>query len=324
VTVNDPTARLLRDAENYLSALHGSVARHDNLAANLSCAGCELRDRLGVELRAVSSAAPPADRAELRDRIRRAVCEASGFAWDSDMLEPDEYGEVADAVLAVLPAPADRAAILQEAATRLEADMERFFAEWPDEPRNSPYALGRKDAATELRRVADEAQQPETQADDGAETARAMLFWDTSTGASLSDGRITIPVSKAANLAEFTPAGELILQLPAASALRSTLTALLTEAYEAQRGAEPKPCTCADAGDCFAPAGHHVDCPQADESAAAQQPKEARPSPTEELLVTPCDACRHTLNRHFRHGACTVVLCVCGTFQYPADEEPTP
>ena len=43
------------------------------------------------------------DQAPLRDRIRRAVCEAEGFAWDADMLEPDEYGEVADAVLAVLP-----------------------------------------------------------------------------------------------------------------------------------------------------------------------------------------------------------------------------
>ncbi|MBB1252893.1 hypothetical protein H3146_05865 [Streptomyces sp. OF3] len=40
--------------------------------------------------------------ASLRDRIRQAVCEAEGFAWD-DMLEPDEYGEVADAVIAVLP-----------------------------------------------------------------------------------------------------------------------------------------------------------------------------------------------------------------------------
>lgn len=48
----------------------------------------------------------PADQ-NLRDRIRRAICEAEGFAWDTDMLEPDEYGEVADAVLAVLPAPAD-------------------------------------------------------------------------------------------------------------------------------------------------------------------------------------------------------------------------
>jgi hypothetical protein len=42
---------LLRRTESYLSALHGSVARHDNLAANLGCAGCELRDQVGAELR---------------------------------------------------------------------------------------------------------------------------------------------------------------------------------------------------------------------------------------------------------------------------------
>ena len=57
------------------------------------------------------------DQPFLRDRIRRAICEAHGFEWDPDWLEPDEYGEHADAVLAVLPAPADRAA---EAAS---ADM---------------------------------------------------------------------------------------------------------------------------------------------------------------------------------------------------------
>ncbi|MFE7547036.1 hypothetical protein [Streptomyces gardneri] len=50
-----------------------------------------------------------------------------------------------------------RGAVLREAANALDADMERFFAEWPDEPRNSPYANGRKDAATELRRMAEEA-----------------------------------------------------------------------------------------------------------------------------------------------------------------------
>ncbi|MER7905414.1 hypothetical protein ABTX84_19290 [Streptomyces sp. NPDC095614] len=62
------------------------------------------------------------DRVPLRDRIRRAVCEAEGFAWDTDMLEPDEYGEVADAVLAVLPAPAaDLPAVLREAADDLTA-----------------------------------------------------------------------------------------------------------------------------------------------------------------------------------------------------------
>ncbi|KOG33314.1 hypothetical protein [Streptomyces resistomycificus] len=53
---------------------------------------------------------PPADRATLRDRIRRAICEASGFEFDDDGIEPDEYGEHADAVLAVLPPAADRAA----------------------------------------------------------------------------------------------------------------------------------------------------------------------------------------------------------------------
>ncbi|MFG2780790.1 hypothetical protein ACGFY7_23420 [Streptomyces prunicolor] len=45
------TVDLLRRTEAYLSALHGSVARHDNLAANLGCAGCELRDQVSTELR---------------------------------------------------------------------------------------------------------------------------------------------------------------------------------------------------------------------------------------------------------------------------------
>ena len=50
-----------------------------------------------------------AEKATFRDRIRRAICEAEGFDWDPDMLEPDEYGDHADAVLAVL-----RAATLRE------------------------------------------------------------------------------------------------------------------------------------------------------------------------------------------------------------------
>jgi hypothetical protein len=46
--------------------------------------------------------ATPSRRAGLREALRRATCEAEGFAWESDMLEPDEYGDHADAVLAVL------------------------------------------------------------------------------------------------------------------------------------------------------------------------------------------------------------------------------
>lgn len=65
---------------------------------------------------AVSAAvAPPTNQAELRDRIRRAICEAEGFMWNEELLEPDEYGDLADAVLAVLPEPTDRAAVRAQA-----------------------------------------------------------------------------------------------------------------------------------------------------------------------------------------------------------------
>lgn len=49
---SDPTTALLRAAERYLSALHGSVARHDNLGANFGCAGCELRNQIREALAA--------------------------------------------------------------------------------------------------------------------------------------------------------------------------------------------------------------------------------------------------------------------------------
>jgi hypothetical protein len=68
---------------------------------------------------AVSSVgqAPTPDRTALRDRIRRVLCERDGQAalWGTDMLEPDEYGADADAVLAVLPEPTDRTTVRAEA-----------------------------------------------------------------------------------------------------------------------------------------------------------------------------------------------------------------
>ncbi|MFE9777768.1 hypothetical protein ACFYPA_06375 [Streptomyces sp. NPDC005775] len=80
---------------------------------------------------APGTTAPPVG-TDLRDRIRRAICEANGFTWLPDeLMEPDEYGEHADAVLSVLrratqpefkavafPAPADRAAAEQPADRR--------------------------------------------------------------------------------------------------------------------------------------------------------------------------------------------------------------
>lgn len=72
----------------------------------------------------------------LRDRIRRAVCEAEGFVWDSDMLEPDEYGEVADMVLAVRDQEMDR----------LRADLDTCRDRYATSASNAMTELAAKDA----------------------------------------------------------------------------------------------------------------------------------------------------------------------------------
>lgn len=76
----DQVTGLLRRAEAYLSALHGSVARHDSLAANLACAGCELRDQIRAELRRAADEEPAQavgfelrGTAETRDEVLREI-----------------------------------------------------------------------------------------------------------------------------------------------------------------------------------------------------------------------------------------------------------
>lgn len=49
-----------------------------------------------------------------------------------------------------------RSASLTEAVAALEAHLENFFREFPEERQNSPWVLGWKDAAAELRRLATE------------------------------------------------------------------------------------------------------------------------------------------------------------------------
>lgn len=88
---------------------------------------------------------PPATRAALRDRIAEAIGDFMGAICSSDY-------EAADAVLAVLPPPADRAAVLAEAITRVEDPAERAKT-------TTGAGLGWEAARDVLRRMADEEQQ---------------------------------------------------------------------------------------------------------------------------------------------------------------------
>jgi hypothetical protein len=63
---------VLRDAETYLSALHNSVARHDNLGADFTCHGCQLREQITAALAAASSA-PAVDRRDVQTVLAETV-----------------------------------------------------------------------------------------------------------------------------------------------------------------------------------------------------------------------------------------------------------
>ncbi|MCM8556163.1 hypothetical protein [Streptomyces sp. STCH 565 A] len=83
-----------------------------------------------------ASRTPAADETALRDRVRRVLCQLGGQGdlWGTDLLEPDEYGEEADAVLAVLPATPGRAeydALVAE-ADRLRRDGAALHAKAAD------------------------------------------------------------------------------------------------------------------------------------------------------------------------------------------------
>ncbi|MFL5910516.1 MAG: hypothetical protein ACJ768_08135 [Gaiellaceae bacterium] len=88
-------------------------------------------------------------RAALRDRIAEALEQAD---YRPDM----RRGDLADAIMPVLPAPADRAAVLREAADLAEDVAVRLHNE-----HDVGGATGAYEAMTELRRLADETQQPE-------------------------------------------------------------------------------------------------------------------------------------------------------------------
>ncbi|WP_405924894.1 hypothetical protein [Streptomyces sp. NBC_00035] len=201
-----PPAELLRRTESYLSALHSSVARHDNLAANLGCAGCELRDQIRVAL-ATPAVVPsaPADRAALCDRISEALLTTRRTGYEGAAkhgvhgydarcaLCAGDVDALVDAVLAALPAATDRNALervrdyLEKRLDQVAVDPAEVFniltgaAGLPLSPYYSHEACGfhwhgrdgmdipMRDGQPvcprcELRRVADEARQDQTQA----------------------------------------------------------------------------------------------------------------------------------------------------------------
>ena len=117
---------------------------------------------------AVPVAAPPTEQAALRDRIRRVLAESDGFDFAS--LEPHDYQIQATALLAVLPPPADRAAVLREAAdvaARFNSDCQNCAVEL--------------EVAGELRRLAAEASQSRSDIEkpwlsDGSRIGRALIW----------------------------------------------------------------------------------------------------------------------------------------------------
>jgi hypothetical protein len=112
----------------------------------------------------------PADQTALRDRIAAAIWERQnpGRRWvDCEYRWRADAEADADAVLAVLPAPADREAgpaALREAAAFYESVLHQSL-----DPDSDPrYCTAVRDVVMGLRHRADEAQQPETQAENPA------------------------------------------------------------------------------------------------------------------------------------------------------------
>jgi hypothetical protein len=142
---------------------------HDDLVRNVVPwieGGLDDRDDIAEvtiteQAAAVSAAvAPPTNQTALRDRIRLAIArqwlDEMGSDRTVDELDDAEFGEFADAVLAVLPEAADRAAIYAEVAERLATDAEQGDKDGLTRIYRRSAAKQVREWADRLRRVADE------------------------------------------------------------------------------------------------------------------------------------------------------------------------
>ncbi|MFD6490319.1 hypothetical protein [Streptomyces sp. NPDC060188] len=158
---NPPADDLLRRAESYLSALHGSVARHDNLAAGFGCAGCELRDQIAAALRAAATvpASAPTDWIDGHpqlEAIATAVWERCGRSDSGTCVEDDPRNIAVAALAAVLPLPADQAAEISQLRAKVFEWQGSYLAEVKvRQERDAQVARLRADRAAILREAAD-------------------------------------------------------------------------------------------------------------------------------------------------------------------------
>ncbi|MFI5664619.1 hypothetical protein [Streptomyces sp. NPDC051684] len=167
---------LLRTAEAYLAATHEHASRHDNLGADLTCGGCSLWERITATLAEQSAPAPlaPAGRTvALSETHQRMLGYALDLADDEAATDGSEITEDEQDALAELrrittmPALADRAAVLREAAEladELAMEMRHGGGEdgdaWPEEWSSREVRDAVQSVAAAIRTLAAEAQQP--------------------------------------------------------------------------------------------------------------------------------------------------------------------
>ena len=140
---------LLSDTESYLSALHGAVARHDHLGADLTCGGCTLRDRITAARRVLGTTtgqpatAPwPPTGVERPDHELYTLLRRTGLTPEAAQQEIDTYTQT----------------ILAE-GDGLRARFEALAADWEQRGEYGDASLTW--GARGIRAVlADEAQQP--------------------------------------------------------------------------------------------------------------------------------------------------------------------
>lgn len=290
--------------------------------------------------------APPA--ADLRDRIRRAICEASGFTWLPDeLMEPDEYGEHADAVLAVLPAPTDHVAADELA------------------DRRARYAAAIRDAAClgDCGDPEDECVRRRVQPGlwQGGVLVEVMgtpevLAEAVMPGANAEQQELRAQIANLRTMYNAADArtSDLIDERDALRAeverLRADPTTMLREAADHDRqmwadllrrladevqqptdGVTLCGKTTAEGGATYPPCARHAGhntayCRDASGSsyflAAAPAPTEEPQSPTALLLAATCTACPHPLGSHQHYRQCLADGCTCTRYTAPT-EEPT-